>query len=118
MLDHDDRVCKGRDSVGSAGTGETGLGIVVIADAGGVYISVGVNLSAADEGDQSLVVMKPLVCLETDETDIGPLNAAVSHETKVTYGTGYLDGGAVHQAALNDQVALGCEQSLRNGCAN
>ena len=106
MLNHDNGICEGCDSVGTAGTGESGLGMMIITDTGRVYVSVRIDLSAADERDQSLIIMKPLIGLEADEADIGPLNTAVSHETKVTYGTGNLDGGAVHQTALNDQVAF------------
>ena len=75
---------------------------MVIADTGGVYISVGVDLSAADEGNDSLVVMQPVIGLKADEADVRPLAAAVRHEAQVAYGTRNLDGGAVHEAALND----------------
>ena len=115
VLHHDDGVAVGGDAVGAAGTGETGHGLDVVAlavDAGGVDVAVGVDLGAADEGDQTVLVVQPLIGLEADEADVGPLHGAVSHEAVVTDGTGNLDGVAVHQAALNDGMAGGAHNSL------
>ena len=102
MLNHDDCVVEGSDSVCSAGTCETSLWIVIVTDAGGVHVSVRIDLSTADEGDDTIAVMQPVVCLKSDETDIWPLASAVCHETEVAYGTRNLDRGAVHKTGLND----------------
>ena len=121
MLHHDDGVAVSGDTVGAAGTGEAGLGLDIIAlavDAGGVHVAVGIDLGAADEGDQAVLVVQPLICLETDEADVGPLHSTVGHKAVVTHGTGNLHGGAVHQAALHDGVAGGADRPLGQGGAD
>ncbi len=118
VLHHDDGVAVGGNAVGAAGTGETGGGLQVVAlaeDAGGVHVAVRVDLSAADEGNETILVVQPLVGLEADEADVGPLHGAVRHEAVITDGTGDLNGVAVHQAGLNDGVAAGADRALGEG---
>ena len=109
MLDHDDCVVECSDRVRTTGTCETCLRIVVVTDTCGVYVTVRVDLSAADESNDTIIVVDPVVCLETDETDVRPLATAVSHETKVTYGTRNLDRVTVHKTGLYDKVTFRCE---------
>ena len=91
VLHHDDGVAVGGDAVGAAGAGEPGLGLDIVAlavDAGGVHVAVGIDLGAADEGDQPVRVVQPLVGLKADEADVGPLHGAVSHEAVVAHRAG------------------------------
>ena len=121
VLHHDDGVAVGSDAVGAAGTGETGLGLDIVAlavDAGGVHVAVGIDLGAADEGNQTVGIVEPLVGLKADETDVGPLHGAVSHEAVVAHGAGHLNRIAVHQAALHDGMAGGANSPLGQGGAD
>ena len=115
VLHHDDGIAEGGDAVGAAGAGEPGLGLDIVAlaiDAGGVHVAVRIDLGAADEGDEPVSVVQPLVGLKADEADVGPLNGAVSHEAVIAHRTGDLHRGAVHQAALHDGVAGGADHPL------
>ncbi|MPN25308.1 hypothetical protein SDC9_172716 [bioreactor metagenome] len=118
MLHHDDGVAVGGDAVGPAGPGEAGLGVVIVADAGGVHVAEGVDLRAADKGDEPVFTMKPLVGLKADEADVGPLHGAVGHKAVVAHAAGHLHGVAVHQAALHDGVAGGADNPLGQRCAD
>ena len=118
VLHHDDGVAVGGNAVGAAGTGETGGGLQVVAlaeNAGGVHVAVRVDLRAADEGDETILVVQPLVGLEADEADVGPLHGAVRHEAVVADGAGDLNGVAVHQTRLDDGVAAGADRALGKG---
>jgi hypothetical protein len=57
MLNHDNCVVEGSDCVSAAGSCKTCLRSMVIADTCGVYVSVRIDLSAADEGYDTIVVM-------------------------------------------------------------
>ena len=121
MLHHDDGVAVGGDAVGAAGAGEAGHGLHIVAlavDAGGVHVAVGVDLGAADEGNEAVLVVEPLVGLKADEADVGPLHGAVGHKAVVAHGAGDLHGGAVHQAALHDGMAGGANHPLGQGGAD
>ena len=121
MLHHDDGVAVGGDAVGAAGAGKPGLGLDVVTlavDTGGVHIAIGVDLGAADKGDEPVLVVEPLVGLKPDEAHVGPLDSAVSHKAVVTHRAGDLHRGTVHQPALHDGVAGGAYHPLGKGGAD
>ena len=93
VLHHDDCVTECSDTVSSAGTCETCCRLNIVAfteDTRRVYVTIRVDLSAADESDHTVSVMKPFIRLEAYETNVRPLYCTVSHETVITYGTRYL----------------------------
>ena len=121
MLHHDDGVAVSSDAVSAAGAGKAGHGLHIVAlavDAGRVHVAVGVDLGAADEGDEPVLVVEPLVGLKADEADVGPLHGAVGHKAVVAHRAGHLHRGAVHQAALHDGVAGGANHPLGQGGAD
>ena len=128
MLHHDHSITEGSDSVCTAGACETGLGLHIVTlseDTCGVYVSVGVDLCAADKGDQTILVMEPLIGLKANETDVGPLNGTMGHETVIANRTRNLYRRTVHKSALYDGMAAGAYRTLckrsaneRKACAN
>ena len=59
MLHHDDGIAVSSDAVSAAGAGKAGHGLHIVAlavDAGRVHVAVGVDLGAADEGDEPVLV--------------------------------------------------------------
>ena len=78
--------------------------MIVIADTGGIDISVRIYLGSPDKCNKTLFLMKPLISLHSDKRRIRPLCAAMRHEPEISDRAGDRKRGAVHQPAFNNQI--------------
>ncbi|MPM30632.1 hypothetical protein SDC9_77182 [bioreactor metagenome] len=118
-MGHDDNgIDEGCDSVGTAASRKSGLGVMVVSDTCGGYVAVLIYRCTTDETDESFTVFEKFVCLKAQISVRRQRSAAVGHGTQVTDASGNLHGVEIHQPALNDQRAAGLYFFFRHNRAN